>query len=119
MDKQKYIDYIQSKYWQKVRLELFKVRGKKCEVCGETKLIHVHHLTYENLFNEKPEDLQILCKKHHEEAHGRKFSKYKRKKPKTGKIKVKPTDEQKRWKKELKKQKKRMRKEAARRKWHY
>ena len=105
MDKQKYIDYIKSKEWKKVRLGLFKLRGKKCEKCGQTKLIHVHHLTYKNLFNEKPEDLQILCKKHHEDAHGRKFKKYKTKKTKTVKVKRNPvTDEQKRWKKELKEQ---------------
>lgn len=34
-----------------------------------TKL-HLHHITYKNLFNEKPEDLILLCAVCHMKEHG-------------------------------------------------
>ena len=72
MDK-KYIDYIKSPKWEAKKQELFKEKGKKCELCGSTKHIHVHHLTYERLYDELIIDLQPLCRTYHEKEHGRKF----------------------------------------------
>ena len=72
MDK-KYIDYIKSPKWEAKKQELFKEKGKKCELCGSTKHIHVHHLTYERLYDELIIDLQPLCRTCHEKEHGRKF----------------------------------------------
>jgi hypothetical protein len=63
--------------WQKKRLELFNLRGFKCEICGnEEKELHIHHRFY--LKNRKPWEydndvFQVLCvdchEKHHEESN--------------------------------------------------
>lgn len=64
-----YITYLESQQWRAKRNELFAVRGKKCEDCGATQRLHVHHLTYKNLFNEPLEDLQVLCHSCHKKRH--------------------------------------------------
>ncbi|MCP4761908.1 MAG: HNH endonuclease [archaeon] len=71
-EKQKaYNKFITSPEWQAIKDNLFALRGKKCEVCGSTKYIQVHHLTYKRFGGkEKPEDLKILCGKHHKKVHG-------------------------------------------------
>ncbi len=65
-----YLDYLQSNEWAQIRIDLFELRGKKCERCGSKKRISVHHLSYDNIFNEEPEDLEILCDKCHKNEHG-------------------------------------------------
>lgn len=67
-----YLNYLQSKEWQEVRKRVFTERGRKCERCGkdlENKIADVHHKTYENLFNEKMEDLEVLCRPCHQDEH--------------------------------------------------
>ncbi len=55
------------------------IEQARCSACGiwadsyyggdwETD-IHVHHLHYRNKGFERYEDLQLLCKEHHHEAH--------------------------------------------------
>ncbi len=80
-EKQKaYNKFITSPEWQAIKDNLFALREKKCEVCGSTKYIQVHHLTYKRFGGkEKPEDLKILCGKHHKKVHGIKVTKKKRK----------------------------------------
>ncbi len=65
----KYRDYLKSSEWVQLRIDLLKFRGYKCERCGVTKNLHVHHLHYDNIFKEEPEDLEILCDKCHTEEH--------------------------------------------------
>ena len=48
--------------WRKKRAEIIKQR-KKCEICGSTKWLEVHHV--KGLSSEKPEDLQLLCRECH------------------------------------------------------
>lgn len=62
-----YLRYIDSKEWELKRIEKFREAGKRCEACGSSKKIHVHHLTYARLFNERLSDLMVLCEKHHDE----------------------------------------------------
>lgn len=64
-----YATYLKSEKWQVKRLELFALRGRKCETCSATKNIQVHHLHYRNIFDEKMEDLQALCVKCHRKVH--------------------------------------------------
>ncbi len=64
-----YKQYLLSPEWSNIRLDLFQVRGKKCERCNSTYRLQIHHKTYENVFNEEPEDLEILCKRCHEAEH--------------------------------------------------
>lgn len=67
--KEHYIKYIQSKSWEKIRLRIIKQRKSKCENCGSTEHLQVHHKTYKNLFNEKDNDLQVLCRSCHYSVH--------------------------------------------------
>jgi 5-methylcytosine-specific restriction endonuclease McrA len=67
----KYYQYLASEEWAQIKLDLYQLRGKKCEVCDSKQNIQVHHLTYKNVFNEEPEDLILLCKKCHEKEHGK------------------------------------------------
>ena len=64
-----YKNYLQSPKWKQVRENLFKLRGKKCEDCGCTNNIHVHHIHYNTFMNELPEDLKVLCESCHEKEH--------------------------------------------------
>lgn len=65
----KYRTYLRSPEWKAKREELFKLRGKLCETCTSTRNIQVHHLTYKRVFNEKLNDLQVLCKSCHKKIH--------------------------------------------------
>jgi len=64
----KYKEYLRSKEWLEIRLDILQTR-KKCERCGSKKCLHVHHKTYKNIYNEEPEDLELLCSKCHENEH--------------------------------------------------
>jgi hypothetical protein len=72
--RKEYSDYINSKKWISFSSELKVLRGRKCEKCGVTgTILHAHHLTYDRLGCERPEDILIVCIPCHEEIHGRKF----------------------------------------------
>ena len=86
--RESYKTYIRSEAWRKKRQEVFALKGEWCDDCGTSSNLHVHHLTYDNLFNEKMEDLQVLCKSCHEKEHGRSFSDYSKKKRKKRKKKA-------------------------------
>lgn len=117
MDKQKYINYLKSKEWAEIRQDLFLTRGKKCELCESEKHLHIHHLTYERIFNEEPGDLQIVCKLCHEKIHGKKlFKKPVKKKSRKRQPTFTVTKEERKWIKTLRKQKRRA---AIKKKWHY
>ncbi len=66
-----YDNYLRSEKWKTIRENLFKLRGKRCEDCHTTKNLHVHHLHYNTLTMERPEDLKILCKSCHDKEHRR------------------------------------------------
>lgn len=48
----------------------FKHHEKKCIVCGEEKIVAVHHLN-ENKKDNRPENLIPLCHTHHHYVHSR------------------------------------------------
>ena len=61
---QKYQEYIRSPEWKQKRREALERVDHKCQKCGHTKWsrrLNVHHLTYEHLMNEPPEDLKVVC----------------------------------------------------------
>ena len=66
----KYHKYLRSYKWIKFRDRLKKERGC-CEHCGSKENLECHHKTYKNMYNEKPEDILVLCKKCHTEEHRR------------------------------------------------
>jgi 5-methylcytosine-specific restriction endonuclease McrA len=59
-----------SPVWYAIRKWAMQRAGNKCERCGSTFNLSVHHLTYNNLGKEHPEDLKVLCQSCHEKAHG-------------------------------------------------
>lgn len=64
-----YEEYIKSKEWQETRQRIFKRDNFRCVKCGGSKNLHVHHITYENLGEEKDADLVTLCEKCHNGTH--------------------------------------------------
>ena len=64
----KYRDYLHSKEWRQIRLDIITDR-KKCEYCGSKKRLCIHHKHYRNIFNEDPEDLELLCGQCHDKEH--------------------------------------------------
>lgn len=65
-----YPDYLASSIWKERRNHLIEKKGK-CEICGKTKRLEVHHLSYENVGDEKERDLQVLCRSCHQKQHSK------------------------------------------------
>lgn len=67
-----YIDYMESKAWDKKRIKRLKKDSYTCQNCGEkNKPLDVHHKTYERLGHERMSDLVSLCRQCHDETHGK------------------------------------------------
>lgn len=64
-----YKDSLRTEHWELKKLETLERSGHKCQICGKTERLEVHHNTYENKGNERPEDLIVLCKKCHKINH--------------------------------------------------
>lgn len=65
-----YRKYLKLPEW-KLRAKLAIQRADyKCERCGSPFNLAVHHLTYEHLGHERPEDLVVLCRNCHSAIHG-------------------------------------------------
>ncbi len=71
--KLKYREYLKSKEWVELKIDLLQLRLCKCEKC-KIKLpankLQIHHKTYERLYNELASDLLILCGSCHKKEHG-------------------------------------------------
>lgn len=67
-----YQAFLNSGYWQEVRKLVLERDNHTCQECGSQSSLHVHHLTYEHHGDElnHPEDLVVLCKTCHADAHG-------------------------------------------------
>lgn len=64
----RYSDYITSDKWRD-RKNAYLAISPRCERCESTMRLHVHHGTYENLGNEKDQDLFTLCILCHDDIH--------------------------------------------------
>ena len=64
-----YKDYLLSNDWQIVRRIALAHFGNKCQLCGSTQNLNVHHKNYDNIGNETLDDLTLLCKSCHEKFH--------------------------------------------------
>lgn len=64
----KYSDLLKDPRWQKKRLKIMERDGFKCQGCGnEEKTLHVHHLKYNGMPWEAPDNhLITLCENCHE-----------------------------------------------------
>lgn len=67
--KEQYLEYLQTDHWKQTRQAALERAGHRCQLCATTEHLQVHHNSYANLGNEKPEDLVVLCRKHHELFH--------------------------------------------------
>lgn len=67
--KEDYQTYLKSSHWQEIRKKVFKEYGYRCDQCGSTKNLHIHHITYENLGEEDISDLVPLCENCHKKLH--------------------------------------------------
>ncbi len=68
-----YNNYQKGRHFLAFRKRALVERSKVCERCGSSELLQVHHLTYERLGNELMDDVEVVCRKCHQELHGREF----------------------------------------------
>ena len=61
-------EYYKSEEWRNKRLFALHKAGHRCDKCASKLNLEVHHLTYENLYDQKPEDLTVLCPRCHKKA---------------------------------------------------
>lgn len=67
-----YNDFLQTPYWKIVSYYKKYITGFKCEVCGATKDLQTHHISYKHHFFEHSwyyYDLKCLCKDCHTTDH--------------------------------------------------
>jgi 5-methylcytosine-specific restriction endonuclease McrA len=67
-----YEEQLQDKRWEAFRKFVFAVRGKKCEMCGGTHILQVHHPKYKTgklAWEYTCNEVQVLCKECHEKVH--------------------------------------------------
>ena len=64
-----YDRYLRSKSWQIQRQKFLAHYGCECALCGSKENLHVHHLHYQTVGKEKPEDVAICCRRCHFIAH--------------------------------------------------
>lgn len=65
----KYSDYLNSPHWIEFSAKMKDAALGMCEECGYEENLNVHHLHYETLGHESPEDVKVLCYRCHQEAH--------------------------------------------------
>src|SRR5579871_2988621 len=61
--------YLRSPEWRATRKQALASAGGKCQDCGATHDLHVHHLTYVRHGQELPRDLRVLCARCHRRRH--------------------------------------------------
>jgi hypothetical protein len=65
----KYAEYLRSAHWALLKLNTIIARGMRCERCASLKDIDLHHLTYQRLGRELPQDVLLLCRMCHTKEH--------------------------------------------------
>ncbi len=66
----KYQEYLKSNHWKETKARFRKkVKGRRCQFCGATGELHIHHRTYERLGRERLKDLVQLCEECHKAIH--------------------------------------------------
>ncbi|MBB5623736.1 5-methylcytosine-specific restriction endonuclease McrA [Pedobacter cryoconitis] len=69
----KYHQYLNSDEWKARRLLVLDRDNNLCQSCKNEKAEDIHHLSYENLYNEPLDDLQALCRECHINLHRKEF----------------------------------------------
>jgi hypothetical protein len=64
-----YNSYVGSTEWKRLKCDLIKQRGNRCERCRRVSAdLELHHKHYYSLRSEQPEDVELLCPKCHRGA---------------------------------------------------
>jgi hypothetical protein len=50
-----------SKDWDRLKRQKLNAVGNTCQICNSPDNLHVHHRTYKRIFNERLNDLTVLC----------------------------------------------------------
>jgi|SRR5215475_245150 len=66
-----YQEYLCSRDWSLKKNAVHERAGELCERCLWRKGVAVHHKTYEHIYNERLEDLELLCDVCHAYQHGK------------------------------------------------
>lgn len=72
-----YIEQLTDDRWKAFREFIFAVRGRKCEKCGETTSLQVHHPKYipgRKAWEYNCKEVKVLCRKCHAAIHGKSIS---------------------------------------------
>jgi hypothetical protein len=69
--KKRYEKYLKSKAWRDKRDQVLERDDLLCQVCCINNAEHVHHLTYNNVYNEPLEDLISVCIQCHRRLHSK------------------------------------------------
>lgn len=64
-----YREYMVSQRWKRKRRKAIKFYGSKCQQCGASGKLYVHHKNYKHLGSESMDDLEVLCLFCHEDRH--------------------------------------------------
>lgn len=64
-----YEEYLMTEHWRKKKWAFSLQTKKECLLCGSKDNIHVHHMTYKHIGNERMSELCFLCKSCHFKAH--------------------------------------------------
>lgn len=70
--KEYYNHLLEDKRWKEFRLKVLSERGNKCECCGGTDVLQIHHTFY--IKSKMPweyeiNDMRVLCKRCHQRIH--------------------------------------------------
>jgi len=67
--KEEYLEYLKSAAWKDFRQRIlnnpYYGSPNRCFVCGSKQRLTIHHLRYDRLYEERPEDVMILCQHCH------------------------------------------------------
>lgn len=65
-----YHKFIKSERWKAISTVYWLKKGRRCQACGATKDLHVHHMDYDRFGGrERLSDLMGLCYTCHREVH--------------------------------------------------
>ena len=64
-----YEQYLRTDAWYYTSETAKDLAGRKCILCGDTRNLNSHHLTYERKGSELANDIAVLCHTCHMEAH--------------------------------------------------
>lgn len=65
----KYKEYLKSEHWKQRRARAIELAGGHCIVCRNGRKVEVHHNTYVRIWDERDDDLAVLCNVCHKTFH--------------------------------------------------